>query len=153
SFPAISLRPFTTSRRVATLFTFATLAENSSASPTGGAKLAGVAAATVGCFGTVGAVSTVGCRATLGTAGLLAAGGSGVKFTEVLLCPPACNHTKAAAPHVTARKIANTTTARRLIPHPFRSPKFLLAHFRRTISCRARTELKTCSTNRWLSGL
>src|ERR1043166_6553745 len=121
SFPAISLRPFTDKRSVATLLTFATFAENSSAPPIGGANPAGSAGAAAASSSGFAAFVlafpffVISAEPDSGVALERAAGGSGVKVTDVLLWPPACNHTNAAAPQTTAKITASTVTIQRLM--------------------------------------
>src|SRR5258705_11771598 len=99
SAPAICFRPFTTSRRVATLLTFATLPVNSRTSPLTGTVPGSGRTGGDDLDGLVAALSWFESRADPDVTGAFGfdAGASGVKCTTALLCPPACSHTKAAA--------------------------------------------------------
>src|ERR1700747_1880010 len=143
SVPATSLRPPTTSRKLATLLTLATLLVNSSTSPDVGANPGAGTAFNAGFDELVFAGGFGGTAAAAGPASRaapeFAAGGSGVNSTTVLFCPPACNHTNAAAAHITAKITENTETTLRLITFLRRGPywKSCKTVFRRKLQCHA----------------
>src|SRR5262249_13852631 len=134
--PSISSLPKTCSRKLATLLTFARLAENCKASPVFGANDGSAATFfAAGALGRLGPDSgTLSKGASLGGS---VAWVMGVKETTFGDLPERkCNHTKAAAPRTMAAAMANLRDA---LPFMLLLGRFFLANrrksiFRRTIS-------------------